>query len=265
MSSFRVPELYPAIDLLDGRVVRLRRGDFAEPTDYGEDALGYARRFEQAGARAVHVVDLDGASSGRGRNGRVIRDIVRSTGLLVQTGGGVRREEDLRFRLDELGVARVVVGTALVDGADWVRAQLERDASRLAFGVDVRGGEALVRGWQEGSGMSALALLSLYEDSPPPGAVIYTCVEGDGMLSGVSVAGAFGLARCARCPVVLSGGVGSLLDVRRALAPFVSGAGGESFASGGVVVGRALVEQKFSLEEALGVLDGSTRGALVEG
>jgi phosphoribosylformimino-5-aminoimidazole carboxamide ribotide isomerase len=238
-----VIDLYPAIDLLGGRVVRLRTGDYDDQTVYGDDPVAVARSFAAAGATWIHVVDLDAAKSGDPVNRPVVAAIVAAVGATaqVQTGGGVRTVDDA-VQLAGLGVARVVLGSAAVREPGIVA-----DASAIlpvAVGLDHRGGELAVHGWTEGSGRY---LDDAYELFPSAAAFVITDIARDGMLSGPDVEGLTESVRRAPAPVIASGGVADLDDLD-ALADIEG--------LGGIITGKALYEGRFDVAEALARLRG---------
>jgi phosphoribosylformimino-5-aminoimidazole carboxamide ribotide isomerase len=240
-------ELFPAIDLRGGRCVRLHQGDYAQETVYGDDPVEQAVRFADAGAPWIHVVDLDAARTGDPVNRPVIREIAAAVGARVQTGGGVRSEADA----DELlaaGVARVVVGSAAVEDPALVSRIARTRPGRVAVGLDHRAGEVRTRGWQEGSGRR---LHDLVEELSVPGvgALVVTDIARDGVLQGPDLEGYGALLAATEVPVIASGGVGSLADLR-ALAE-LEGAGRRL---AGAITGKALYEGRFTLAEALGAL-----------
>ncbi len=234
-------ELFPAIDLRGGRVVRLRQGDYSDETVYGDDAVAVAEGFADQGASWIHVVDLDAARSGDPVNRPVIAEIARR--LLgrakVQTGGGVRSVADAEA-LAESGVARVVMGSAAV-----ATPSLVADASNIvavAVGLDHRSGEVAVHGWTEGSGRMIHEVIEWF---PEAAAFVVTDIARDGMLSGPDVDGLAEVASRTTIPVIASGGVGTLDDVATLAA--IPGLYG-------VITGKALYEGRFSVAEAVRVL-----------
>jgi phosphoribosylformimino-5-aminoimidazole carboxamide ribotide isomerase len=234
-------DLYPAIDLLGGRVVRLRQGDYADETVYGDDAIAVAREFAAAGARWIHVVDLDAARSGDAMNRPVVAAIASAVAgaASVQTGGGVRSLDDAR-ELADAGVARVVMGSAAV--RDPALVESVSQVVPVAVGLDHRNGEVAVHGWTEGSG---LLLDDAYAWFPTAEVFVITDIGRDGMLVGPDVEGLTRSARLAGVPVIASGGVSSLDDVA-ALARIAN--------LGGVITGKALYEGRFTVAEALDAL-----------
>ena len=231
-------ELYPAVDVQGGRVVRLRQGDARRATAYADDPVAVARQFARAGARWVHFVDLDRAF-GRGENRELARRFLADAGVHTQVGGGLRTEE----AIDEMlawGATRVVIGTKAATEPALVERLLARHGpDRLAVGIDARDGRVAVRGWTE---VFDLTALELARRAHAQGArtVIYTDVTRDGMLAGPDVDGARALAALG-LDVIASGGVASLDDLRRVRSAGLAGA----------IVGRALYEGRFTLAEAL--------------
>lgn len=236
-------ELYPAIDLRDGRVVRLRQGDYDQETSYGDDPLRVAESFADAGARWIHVVDLDAARTGTPVNRPLIGTLATALSgrASVQTGGGVRTLEDVRD-LASHGVGRVVMGSAAVSDPDLVRRA--GDIADVVVGLDHRQGELAVHGWTEGSGVNLMEALAWF---PTAAAFVITDISRDGMLLGPDLDG---LRRCVtstNVPVIASGGVASLDDLRS-----LRGIEGLS----GVITGKALYEGRFSVVDALRILGG---------
>jgi phosphoribosylformimino-5-aminoimidazole carboxamide ribotide isomerase len=239
-------ELYPAIDLRGGEVVRLAQGESDRQTSYGTDPAAQARAFAEAGARWLHVVDLDRAF-GTGDNDAAIAAIVAAVGtaLAVQVGGGVRSVERARS-LAELGVTRVILGTAAVERpalVDEVVAALGPDA--VAVGIDARDGAVALRGWTETSAVRATDLAARVAGQGVR-TVIYTDIARDGMLGGPDLAGSVALQAAAGVSVIASGGIATLDDLRA-----VADAG-----LGGAITGRALYEGRFALADALAVARG---------
>jgi phosphoribosylformimino-5-aminoimidazole carboxamide ribotide isomerase len=244
-------ELLPAIDLRAGAAVRLTQGDFGREERYGDPAA-LAARYIAAGARWMHVVDLDGARTGVAHERDVLRQIVglaRAAGVSVEFGGGVRTEDDAAQIL-ESGVARVVLGTAALEEPALAGRCARRWPGRVAVGLDYRVGEdgvaeALAQGWLAGSGLAVHDLLELWEKEPI-GAVVATSVARDGMLSGPDVAGLQDLLAATALPVVASGGVAGLDDLKT----LAGLAAGERRLSG-AIVGKAIVEGRLRVEEGI--------------
>ncbi|MEZ5218107.1 MAG: HisA/HisF-related TIM barrel protein [Ilumatobacteraceae bacterium] len=233
-------ELFPAIDLRGGRAVRLLQGDYDRETVYGDDPVAIARGFADAGAGWIHVVDLDAARRGDPVNRSVIAAIADAVGeVRVQTGGGVRGLDDARA-LAAAGVARVVMGSAAVQDPDLVAAVSE--IVPVAVGLDHRDGEVAVHGWTQGSGLQLLDLLDRF---PTAAAFVITNIAVDGMLTGPDLAGLTEAAAATGVPVVASGGIATLDDLRAlAAVPNIAGA----------ITGKALYEGRFTVAEALEVL-----------
>jgi phosphoribosylformimino-5-aminoimidazole carboxamide ribotide isomerase len=231
-------ELYPAVDVQGGRVVRLRQGDAHRSTAYAEDPVTVVRQFARDGARWVHFVDLDRAL-GQGDNRALARRVLGEAGLRIQVGGALRHAA----AIDEMlawGATRVVIGTqAATDPAVVAQLMAQHGAARLAVGIDVKDGQAAVRGGTEVFDLSALELARRVQ-AQGVRTVIYTDVDRDGMLAGPDVDGARAVAALG-LDVIASGGVASLDDVRRLRAAELAG----------VVIGRALYEGRFTLAEAL--------------
>lgn len=236
--------LFPAIDLIDGRVVRLTRGDYDQQTTYGDDPVAQARAFEQAGCDHLHVVDLDGARTGDTVNFPVIERICRETNLTVEVGGGIRDEQTIK-RYMTAGVRRLVLGTAALTRWDWFE-QLARTptlANKLVLGLDARGGKLAIGGWKQTTEATALQIARRVTDWPLAG-IVYTDISTDGTLEGPALQATREVADATGVPVVASGGVGTLADLEqlRTLPIF------------GVIVGRALYENRFTAAEAVRML-----------
>jgi len=243
-------ELYPAIDLLAGRVVQLRQGVYGQATDYGDDPAAVAASFVAQGAHWIHVVDLDAARTGEPRNRGAVKAIVgAAAGAQVEVGGGVRDASDAEALLGA-GVARVVLGTAAVADPPLVGRLAERHPGAVAVGLDARDGEVAVRGWTVGSGASVLDLVARFAGDGV-GAFVVTDIGRDGTLTGPDVRGVAAVLAATDVPVVASGGVASLDDLR-ALATLE--AGGRRPA--GAIVGTAIHDGRFTVAEALAALAG---------
>jgi len=244
-------ELFPAIDILDNKVVRLKRGQYDAVTVYNDSPLEQARMFAAEGASWVHVVDLEGARSGTPTQFDTIASIVQATGLKLEVGGGVRRLEDIE-RLVEAGASRVVLGTGLARDPEFSAEAARRFGALLCAGVDALNGEAAVQGWQEGSGQSAEDLTrSLKERGFTH--LVYTDISRDGMQTGIDAEAYQRIAAQAGFPVTASGGISTLDDIH-ALAEL----GNEVIEA--IIVGRAIYEESFTVAQALEVLahgDGS--------
>ncbi len=234
--------VFPAIDILGGRAVRLAQGDYNRVTVYNEDPVDQARQFVDAGAEWIHVVDLDGARDGVPGNIAVIERIARETGARLEVGGGVRTLETMG-RLTEAGVERIVIGTKLVTDPDFVRNAVRCCGDAVVAGVDARDGMVCVEGWREGTAASAQVLVGELRDLGLRH-LVYTDISRDGMQTGINAPAYVGVAVSAGFPVVASGGVSTLDDIHalRDLGPGVIE---------GVIAGRAIYENVFTVEEAL--------------
>jgi phosphoribosylformimino-5-aminoimidazole carboxamide ribotide isomerase len=242
-------DLYPAIDIRDGGAVRLAQGDFDRQTGYG-DPVALARSFAAAGAPWLHVVDLDAARSGRPVNRAVVLAVAAAVDVPVETGGGVRTEADVDELL-EGGLARVILGTALLEDPDLARRCVRRHPGRIAVGLDYRVGadgraEVAVRGWEEGSGRTVAELLAELSDIDLAAAIV-TSIARDGMLTGPDLAGLTAVLRSTAVPVIASGGVSSVADIEALDRLEVVGEFGVRGLEG-AITGRALVEGHLTVE-----------------
>lgn len=238
-------ELIPAIDLLGGRCVRLAQGDYGRATVYGDDPGAVAAGFCAAGARRVHVVDLDGARSGQAVNGDALAAILRAAqaaGVPVQLGGGLRSLAAVEAAL-AAGVERAILGTAALRDPALVREAAARFPGQIAVGLDAREGRVAVSGWLETSETTALEAARLFEGAGVA-ALVHTDIARDGMGSGPDLDGAAALAGAVAIPVIASGGVGSLVHVRAAVERAKDGVAG-------LIVGRALYTGAVDLAAAL--------------
>jgi phosphoribosylformimino-5-aminoimidazole carboxamide ribotide isomerase len=229
----------PAIDVLQGKVVRLERGDYASPKVYSSRPAEQAEAFARAGARRVHVVDLDGARQGWPVNLDVVEAICKVPGLEVELGGGLRSLPDVEKVL-ALGVAYVVLGTAAVERLGLVEAVCRKFPRRVVAGIDAKGGEVRIAGWLEGTGLPAAEVARRVKGAGVT-LVEYTDVSRDGMFTGVDAEGAAALQREAGLPVVASGGVASLADVEACARAGLAG----------VIVGKAIYERRIDLRDAI--------------
>lgn len=235
--------IVPSVDLRAGRVVRLKQGDYGQQINYDVDPVETARGFATAGAAWMHIVDLDGAKEGRPAQTELITRMIVATGLKVQAGGGIRTEEDIR-QLLEAGANRVVVGTKAMEDWGWFKKLVHAGGmeGRIVLAVDAKDGVIAIKGWMESSGRLAVDVAREVSDWPL-GAILYTDVAKDGMLTGPNFEQTKRLAEAGRVPVIASGGVGSVEHVRRV----------KETGAWGVIVGRSLYEGKVDLREALAV------------
>jgi phosphoribosylformimino-5-aminoimidazole carboxamide ribotide isomerase len=234
--------VFPAIDLKGGQCVRLLKGDMRAATVFNDDPAGQARSFEVQGFRWLHVVDLDGAVAGKAGNAPAVESILRAVAIPVQLGGGIRDAASIERWL-ERGVRRVILGTAAVKNPQLVRDACGAFPGSIAVGIDARGGKVAVEGWAKISEVSALELALKFEDCGVS-AIVYTDIERDGALSGVNVEATAALAKRLETPVIASGGVASLDDIR-ALQRH------ESDGIEGVICGRALYDGRIEPKAAL--------------
>ncbi|MFB6268291.1 MAG: 1-(5-phosphoribosyl)-5-[(5-phosphoribosylamino)methylideneamino]imidazole-4-carboxamide isomerase [Halodesulfurarchaeum sp.] len=236
--AFESFEVIPAVDVKDGEVVQLVQGEAGTETRYG-DPVSAARRWVEAGARSLHVVDLDGALEGERRNAATIKAIREAVSVPLQLGGGIRRAADAIDLLDA-GIDRVILGTAAVDDPEIVSRVATSHPEGVMVSLDAREGEVVVSGWTEGTGLAPETAAVRYQELGAA-AILFTNVDVEGTQEGVRPAPVRRLVEAVDIPVVASGGVASVADVRE-----LAGAG-----AAGVVVGTALYEGAFTLEEAM--------------
>jgi phosphoribosylformimino-5-aminoimidazole carboxamide ribotide isomerase len=241
--------LFPAIDLKDGRCVRLARGDMAAATVFNDDPAAQARAFQAQGFGYLHVVDLNGAFAGRPVNAPAVRAILQAIAIPVQLGGGIRDLVTIERWLAE-GVRRVILGTAALRDPDLVRTACRQFPGRIAVGIDARGGKVAVEGWAETSALSALELARRYEDAGVA-AIVHTDIDRDGILKGLNLAATAALARATSLPVIASGGLAGIEDVRALMRP-------ENAMLEGAIAGRALYDGRLDARAALALLEGSS-------
>jgi phosphoribosylformimino-5-aminoimidazole carboxamide ribotide isomerase len=237
--------IFPAIDLKNGECVRLVRGDMSQATVFNDDPAAQARLFENHGFDHLHVVDLDGAFAGKPMNAQAVEKILGAVKMSVQLGGGIRDMKTVSGWLEK-GVARVIIGTAAVRDPDFVREAARLYPSRIAVGVDARDGRVAVDGWAKTSDVSALELGRRFEDVGVA-AIIYTDIARDGVLKGLNIEATLALAEAVSIPVIASGGLASIDDVRRLLAP-------DCARLAGAVAGRALYDGRLNPAEAIAMI-----------
>ncbi|CEJ16179.1 1-(5-phosphoribosyl)-5-[(5-phosphoribosylamino)methylideneamino] imidazole-4-carboxamide isomerase [bacterium YEK0313] len=242
--------LFPAIDLKEGRCVRLKQGDMNQATVYSDDPAAQARAFEALGFDYLHVVDLDGAFAGKPVNAAAVEAIRRATRFPVQLGGGIRDMKTVEGWLGK-GVTRVIIGTAAVRDPDFVRAAAKAFPGQVAVGIDARDGWVAVEGWAETSTLAAEDLARRFEDAGVA-AIVYTNIARDGMLSGIDWDGTIGLADAVAIPVIASGGLASMDDVRTLASP-------RAAKLAGAITGKALYDGRLDPREALGLLKAGGR------
>ena len=240
--------LYPAIDLKDGACVRLLRGDMKTATTFNNDPADQARRFVSAGCTWLHVVDLDGAFAGKSVNADAVETIVEAAAEVpVQLGGGIRDEAGIEYWLAR-GVRRVILGTVALREPELVKRACQRWPGRIVVGIDARQGRVAVTGWSETSSMKALDLALKFEQSGVA-AVVYTDIDRDGAMAGPNIEATVDLAYHLTTPVIASGGVSGLADLKALKAEEPSGIAG-------VICGRSLYDGRINLAEAVKLLQG---------
>jgi phosphoribosylformimino-5-aminoimidazole carboxamide ribotide isomerase len=237
--------IIPAIDLKDGQCVRLTQGRKADVKVYDGDPVEIAKSFEGAGARMLHVVDLDAAfSGGNSRNRRVVRRIIRAVEIPVQFGGGLRTVSDVQ-QLIEFGAAQVVIGTLAAESPETLEKFVQLFGFRICVGIDARGGQVMVGGWEKQAKISAADLARRVADAGVD-RIVYTDVARDGTLQGVNIEQTCAIARAAGLRVTASGGVSSLADIQKLTEAKTCGVDS-------VIIGKALYEGLFTLQDALRV------------
>jgi len=239
--------LFPAIDLKDGACVRLKLGEMDQATVFNDDPAAQARIFARQGFAWLHLVDLNGAFAGRPVNAAAVESILASVDIPVQLGGGIRDMATIETWLAK-GIRRVILGTAAVREPALVKAACARVPGRVAVGIDAKGGKVAVEGWAETSELTAIDLTRRFEDAGVA-AIVYTDIERDGVLKGLNLAATAELARATRIPVIASGGLASIEDVRALLMP-------EHAMLEGAITGRALYDGRLDATAALALLAG---------
>jgi phosphoribosylformimino-5-aminoimidazole carboxamide ribotide isomerase len=237
--------LFPAIDLKDGLAVRLEQGDMARATVFNRDPAAQAHAFETQGFRHLHVVDLDGAFAGKSMNGAAVERILETVGLCVQLGGGIRDMATIEGWLGK-GVNRVIIGTAAVRDPELVKRAAKAFPKRIAVGLDARNGKVAVQGWAETSELTVLNIAQRFEDAGVA-AIVYTDVARDGMLKGINWDATIALAGAISIPVIASGGLASLDDIRAMTEP-------RAKKLEGAIAGRALYDGRIDPAQALALL-----------
>ena len=232
--------ILPAIDLLGGKCVRLRQGKYDEVTVYNDDPLAQAWEFKEAGATWIHIVDLDAAKSGIPTNHEIIKEISVKTGLKVDTGGGIRNMDTLSSLIEEYGVSRCVLGTSAIKDRAFTEKALARYGSKIAIGIDAKGGEVAVDGWTEGSGVQAVDF-ALTMKALGATTVIFTDIARDGMLTGPAFDATKEMVDKTGLDIIASGGIGSDEDIY-----YIKKSG-----AAGVIVGKAYYEGRVDLKTCL--------------
>jgi phosphoribosylformimino-5-aminoimidazole carboxamide ribotide isomerase len=238
--------LFPAIDLKDGKCVRLKLGEMDQATVFNDDPAAQAATFEAQGFKYLHIVDLNGAFAGKPVNGAAVEAILKSIKMPAQLGGGIRDLDTIEAWLIK-GIKRVILGTIAVRDPALVRAACRAFPGRVAVGIDAKGGKVAVEGWAETSQLTAIDLAKRFEDAGVS-AIIYTDIERDGILKGLNLPATAELARATRIPVIASGGLASIDDIKDLLKP-------EHRLLEGAISGRALYDGRIDPKEALALLE----------
>ena len=237
---------YPAIDIKDGKFIRLKQGRLDEVTVYGDNPVEIAKKFSEAGAKWIHVVDIDGAFKGKSINQKVILDIKKNSKTKIQVGGGIRTQESASFYLNN-GIDRVVLGTIALENPKIIEQLCENYPERIAVGIDAKKGMVATEGWSKTSSIEVVKLSKLYENIGVS-CVIFTDIEKDGLMEGVSLNQLKNLLKNTKLNVIASGGVSSLDDLKKLKSL-------EKKNLIGVISGKAIYENKFSVNEAVEILE----------
>lgn len=245
--------LYPAIDLKDGVCVRLKLGDMDKATVYNADPAAQAQQFQAQGFKWLHVVDLNGAFEGESVNGQAVEAILKATSNPVQLGGGIRTLGHIENWLEK-GLARVILGTVAVRNPQLVYEACKLFPGKVAVGIDARGGKVAVEGWAEESELSVLDLAKRFEGAGVA-AIIYTDIDRDGILTGINWQSTLELARTVSIPVIASGGLASMEDIKRLTED-------DAAILNGAITGRALYDGRIDAKAALDLLAKTKRGAM---
>ncbi len=238
--------LFPAIDLKDGACVRLYKGDIAKATLFSKDPSAQAKSFENQGAEWVHIVDLNGAFEGKPTNINSVKDILRNISIPVQLGGGIRNIKTIEIWL-ESGVRRVILGTAALKNPDLVKEACKKFPGKIAVGIDARNGFVAVEGWAEQSEIKAIELTKKFGDVGVS-AIIYTDIERDGAMEGPNIDETKLLAQSTSIPVIASGGISGIDDIKKIKTL-------EPYGVIGVISGRAIYDGKIDIREAISILN----------
>ncbi|MFA5238986.1 MAG: 1-(5-phosphoribosyl)-5-[(5-phosphoribosylamino)methylideneamino]imidazole-4-carboxamide isomerase [Phycisphaerae bacterium] len=231
--------IIPAIDLRSGKCVRLIQGDYNRQIDYCDDPIKQARQFRSAGAEWLHIVDLDGAKTGKPANTDTISAIAALGLLKIEVGGGLRDEASIKQLLDT-GIERVIIGTKAVSDFEWFSKMAEKFSGKIVLGLDARDDKVATEGWVKDSSKSSLEF-AIEAAKLPIAAIIYTDIAKDGMMTGPNVERTKAMAEAVRVPVIASGGVGEIADIKKLAAAKVEA----------VIVGRALYEGRLTLSDAI--------------
>ncbi|WP_146451733.1 1-(5-phosphoribosyl)-5-[(5-phosphoribosylamino)methylideneamino]imidazole-4-carboxamide isomerase [Bythopirellula polymerisocia] len=236
-------QIWPAIDLLGGNCVRLQQGDYGRETVFSDDPVEMALKFQAAGAKYLHLVDLDGARDGKPTNHDIVREIVAAVDMQCELGGGIRSQETIE-NLFTTGLERLVLGTAALKNPEWLRNMADAYPGQLVLGIDARDGFVATHGWLDVSDVRASDFATQFDDVPLA-AIVYTDIATDGMLNGPNVPEMAKMQKQVSVPVVASGGVTTLDDIRALAEAGLAGA----------IVGRALYQGTLDLSEAIKVAE----------
>ncbi|TLP47093.1 1-(5-phosphoribosyl)-5-[(5-phosphoribosylamino)methylideneamino]imidazole-4-carboxamide isomerase [Cohaesibacter sp. CAU 1516] len=237
--------IFPAIDLKDGQCVRLKLGDMDQATIFNDNPGAQAKSFQDQGFEWLHVVDLNGAFAGKSENSAAVESILASTTNPVQLGGGIRDLDGIEHWLDK-GISRVILGTVAVRDPALVKEACKLFPGRVAVGIDAKGGKVAVEGWAETSELTVIDLARQFEDAGVS-AIIYTDIDRDGILTGLNIDATLELARAVSIPVIASGGLASIDDVKRLIQP-------DCAILEGAITGRALYDGRLDPSEALALI-----------
>ena len=232
-------QIYPAIDIKNGQCVRLKQGRFDDMTVYGNDPLGIARKFVAAGATYLHVVDLDGARMGAGYNQDVIKKIIDTFNVPVQTGGGIRTMRDIEERI-AIGVSRVILGTTAVSNPEIVKEAVKIYGEKIAVGIDAVNGRVAIQGWEKVSEVSAIELCKQMKNFGVK-TIIYTDITKDGMMVGPNIESTKEIIDATGVNIIASGGISAMMDIEKA----------DQIGSHGVIIGKAIYQGALNLAEVI--------------
>ena len=236
---------FPAIDIYQGKCVRLEKGDFEKKTIFNEDPVDQAKFFEDMGCNWIHVVDLDGAKNGSSSNFNIVEEISLKTNLKIQFGGGVRSIAKIKSLLD-VGIERVVIGTKAINDISFLDVVCRDFPNKIVIGIDARKGKVSIEGWTKDSGVNANEL-AINAEKKGVCAIIFTDIDKDGLMSGPNIPSTLEIAKVVNIPVIVSGGVSAIEDV-------IEVKENEGSGIGGVICGRAVYDKKVDIKEALKIL-----------
>lgn len=236
---------FPAIDIYQGKCVRLEKGDFEKKTIFNEDPVDQAKFFEDMGCNWIHVVDLDGAKNGSSSNFNIVEEISLKTNLKIQFGGGVRSIAKIKSLLDA-GIERVVIGTKAINDISFLDVVCRDFPNKIVMGIDARKGKVSIEGWTKDSGINANEL-AINAEKKGVCAIIFTDIDKDGLMSGPNIPSTLEIAKAVNIPVIVSGGVSAIEDV-------IEVKENEGSGIGGVICGRAVYDKKVDIKEALKIL-----------